>query len=533
MEILNLEIGSFTSPQTLVQQTTPPVKQREIKARSYPEDSSIKSWTPGEEHVLTSIYSDPLNKMSIEDIAKLFGRSKKSIERKKEKMKLGSSRKNILRPKPHLTYPERKPGASLHLVPAYSLLEDKKNSLQPFLPFLEHSKRNSDAPTPAQRTETHEQEQKIQKDTPWSVWDINCLTHYWGLRALGIQDIAVFLRRPVEEIQAKAQELKLPEKSICKPTTKYIICTGWKITSETVQSNLTSEEQHALAELTATRLSHLCTNPCGTSPNEKHAKSEIDSLFEVQRHIFHKAIRSKARKLAKFFNDSISKEEELIQVGESTLFEVISQWDPSRGINFCRGTVAQNIEREMQQWLRSCRVVKLPSGLIQEIVEERHRRNGNERTPQTRKTAQRKESIERYLYSVHPERASMPLNESPEETDDQKFDQVTAGQENNNSRGNIVDSEHQSFCNPDIEKEDIRELLAQICVDLPKNEKYAFCQYFGVGEEGEPIPHKNLRELGEDCGVTAERIRQRINLAREKMMKKLARTGIHCSADAI
>lgn len=506
-----------------------------------PTTPTKKAWMTNEEETLLKIFSDPLNKMSILEIALLLGRSKKAVERKKEKMMLGSSRRNIHRPKAHLTYPEKNPGASLHLIPAFNLLEDKKQFKQPFLPFLTgKTQKTQETPKTLETPQNTNIDPKFVKaNKPWSPWDIKCLNHYWNLSPLGIDDISVFLYRTIEETQTKARELNLPEKAVFTPTTKYTINTGWDISPTIVQKTLSSQEQHALAELTATRLNHLCTNPTGTSITEKAATTEINSLFEVQRHIFFKAIRSKAKKLSRFFSDKIGKEEELIQVGESALFEVITRWAPAQGINFCRATVAQNIERQMQQWLRNCRLVKLPSGLIQEIVEERHRLNNIEENdddnvdfPQEKKTPQRKKSIARYLYSVHPDRAMVPLTETHEEGDDTRIEQISGGHENSPNKGCLIEPEHQSFCSPEIETEDIKDLLAQTCQDLPKNERYAFCQYHGIGEDGEAIPNKNLRELAQECNVSAERIRQRINLAKEKMAKKLGKAGIRCSHDA-
>lgn len=491
-----------------------------------------KKWTPNEEDILKRIFSDPLNKMGLNDIAQLLSRSKKAVERKKEKMLLGSSRQRGRKPKSHLTYPERNPGASLDLIPAFQIKPGEP--YQPFLPFL---KGNNETPQNPQKPPVTIRltEPPSKAGSAWSLWDIQCLQHYWGLRALGITDVATFLRREPTETQEKAQELKLPEKPLETPTNKYQISQKWNIELETVVEVLSNDEQHALAELTATRLSHLKTNPHGTSDGEKEADREINNLFEVQRHIFHRAIRCKARKLARIFHDPISKEAELIQVGESALYHVISRWDPSQGINFCRATVAQNIERQMQQWIRKCRVVQLPTGLISEIVEERRRINAehnelDEDSP--KKTPQRKESIARYLFSVHPDRAVVPLNESYEENDDNRHEQMTCGRETNSSHASIVECEHQSFVEPQIERENLRELIGTICQDLPEDEKNAFCEYHGIGEDGEATAHLNLRELAAKYGVSAERIRQRINLAKDKMAKKLGRIGIHCSADA-
>lgn len=512
--------------------------QLEPSANSHREISQVTSksskyWGEKEKEILKKIFSDPLNKMGIKDIASLLGRSEKSIERKKEKMHLGSSRQTGRTQKSHLTYPETTPGASFEMITSFNLLEDKARCNQLFLPFLRGTspqKPTHKEPTPEKTSKKDSLSPK--EGTTWTTWDLDCLTHYWGLRALGVEDIIIFLKRTIQETQAKAQEIGLPPKDIKTPTTKYHISPKWNIDPTIVTHELTNDEQHALAELTATRLSHLQTNPHTKQEEEQATQKEINSIFEIQRHIFHRAIRTKAKKLASLFSDSVGKEKELIQIGESSLFEVISRWNPADKINFCRATVAQNIERQMQQWLRSCRLVKLPSGLIQEIVEERKRRSGKDIPITGKKTLQREASIERYLYSVHPEKAVVPLNETHEENEDTRVEQITGGQKYKSSKTPLIEPEHQSFCDPQIEKEDMRELLGKICLDLPEEERYAFCQYHGIGEDGESISHKNLRELAAECNVSAERIRQRINLAKEKMLKKLARAGIRSSRDA-
>lgn len=96
-----------------------------------------QTWTTKEEKTLIGIFADPLNKASIQQIADFFNRSKKAVERKKEKMKLGSSRRNIRHPKPHLHYPVPQPGKSLNPNQTQKVKDQKQN------PVLEYSKRKS------------------------------------------------------------------------------------------------------------------------------------------------------------------------------------------------------------------------------------------------------------------------------------------------------------------------------------------------------------------------------------------------------
>jgi hypothetical protein len=585
------------APECLIELKSPPAQAVAPEPQAQAPVISLKRWTPQEDKILVEMLQDTKEPKSYEEIAVFFSRSVKSITKRREYLKISCAPRAKFQHagEPTATLPKRKTWSAeedrllLEALPLGTLSEghSSQGKLEALAILLNRTLRSlynrrhnlghkhgllenattpskiekiaaqitrkmqeaEQLPPPAEQTffdlpkaleaakpEVAEEPSKLppKAHTPWSEWDVTRLHHYWKLQALGTTDIATFMHRTILEIEERGTAEGLPPKDRETPTTKYIPNPKWNITAQVAESGLSVDEQHALAELTATRLNHLQENPTETSGSEKEAEKEINALFEVQRHIFSRAIRSRARRLASFFADSERREKELISIGESALFQTISRWDPAAGINFCRATVALNLERQMQHWIRTFRTITLPSALIQEVAQEIKFQKGWGEKPSNPLTNQRKAQVQEFLHSIHPDMAYVNLNLTHEDGDDRapRGNSLTCGAETGHHK-HSKQSLQPTFIEPEIEHSDRKELLSNLFTEISENERYAFCQYNGISETGEEIGHKNLHELSRECKVSAERIRQRIVKAKRKLLRCLARKGIKSLADIL
>ncbi len=94
------------------------------------------------------------------------------------------------------------------------------------------------------------------------------------------------------------------------------------------------------------------------------------------------------------------------------------------------------------------------------------------------------------------------------------------GTESDSSRlGDLIEDDHAPTPYEDLEKQTLRETLAEILAKLPEREVVILKQRFGLDDSDGKI---TLAQIGRRFGVTRERIRQLQNLALQKLRTLLA-----------
>ena len=93
------------------------------------------------------------------------------------------------------------------------------------------------------------------------------------------------------------------------------------------------------------------------------------------------------------------------------------------------------------------------------------------------------------------------------------------GDDESNQISEVVADENASTPYEDLEEKTNVKLIQEVIQDLDEREKTILRHRFGLDGERE----KTLEEVGEQFGVTRERIRQLQNIALQKLRKKIER----------
>ena len=187
---------------------------------------------------------------------------------------------------------------------------------------------------------------------------------------------------------------------------------------------------------------------------------------------------------------------DLINEGNIGLMRAIEKYDETRGFKFISYAVWWIRQSILQALAEHSRIIRLPLnrvGTISKIIKEAEElQNEKEREP-------RREEIAEQL-KVSTEDVSRTIRISKHHYSlDEPFRDGSAA-----SLKNLIGDKSVESPDRNLMQESLRRDVERSLRHLKENERRVICLYFGIGYE---FP-ENLQEIGEQMGLTRERVRQ-------------------------